>query len=180
MRRLSLAIVMAVTAVALPTSVWAEPVTSGQGTVNVGPVGSGPVVSNGTASFGPPGTGASASSHSSVPSGPANGAVETSGPGSGVIYKPIPNNAVPVAGAPWVDQFGVIHVAPALPASACPPGQTGYYAYDAAGAITGTVCVGNPANAPAGAPAPSPLALAQQASASQPWPDLQVSMNPAL
>jgi hypothetical protein len=79
-----------------------------------------------------------------------------------------------------VDQSGVIHVAPPIPASACPAGQTGYYAYDATGAILGVVCVGNGANPPPGAPAPSPLQLAQQASAAQPWPVLQFGINPTI
>lgn len=174
------AISLLVATVALQnTRVWAEAPTEGN-TASVGPIASGAVISQGSAGFNSSGTSSQAGSHidqpvvvQSAPTAPVGGT-------SDVIYKPIPNNAVPVGGAPWVDHFGVIHVAPALPANVCPPGQIGYYVYDATGAITGTVCVGNPANAPAGAPAPSPLLLAEQASASQPWPDLQLSMNPAL
>src|SRR5262249_2532452 len=79
----------------------------------------------------------------------------------------------------WVDQSGTIHVLPAIPASACPPGQTGFYTYDASGAPLGIVCVATSTPQP-GAPTHSALQLAQQASASQPWPVLQVGVSPAL
>src|SRR5205085_10575017 len=65
------------------------------------------------------------------------------------------------------------------PANACPPGQNGFFVQDANGATTGTLCAGNQLAA-AGAPAPSPLALAQEASAMQPWPVLVMGANPGL
>ena len=78
-----------------------------------------------------------------------------------------------------LSQNGVIIVPPALPASACPPGQNGFFVKDANGVTTGILCVGNQPAAP-GTPAPSPLALAQQASAMQPWPVLVMGANPGL
>jgi hypothetical protein len=162
-----------------PATAMADVIDPGQVTKTIGPAPSGPVTTQGTASFNAAGTGAGASSHTDVP-GPAGAVGPAAASGnSDVTYGPIPYNAVPAAGTPWIDQAGVIHVAPAIPASACPAGQTGYYAYDATGAITGVVCVGNGATPPPGAPAPSPLELAQQASASQPWPVLHLAINPA-
>jgi hypothetical protein len=67
---------------------------------------------------------------------------------------------------------------PKLPAhyrahNPCPAGTTGYAVFDATGNGLGEVCVSNQP-----APAPSPVELAQQASASQPWPSLVVAANP--
>jgi hypothetical protein len=162
----------------LPANVRAEIIDTQQATANVGSTAAGPVITQGSASYNPIGTQAAANSRADQPGAPAAAGSVASASSSDVTYGPIPHNAVPVAGAPWVDQSGIIHVAPPIPASACPAGQTGYYAYDPTGAILGVVCVGNGAPPP-GAPAPSPLELAQQASAAQPWPVLQFGINPA-
>jgi len=161
-----------------PTSVWADVHDPGQGTVHVGGK-SGPVTTQGTAGFNPTGTTAAADSRSqSSGPGPAQGSSGTPGSSSDITFRQIPYNAVPGGGF-WVDQNGTIHTLPSIPVSACPPGQTGFYTYDATGAPLGVVCVGNGAPPAAGAPAPSPLELAQQASAAQPWPVLQWGTNPA-
>jgi hypothetical protein len=163
-----------------PGSALADVIDPGQVTKNVGPSTSGPVTTQGTASFNPAGTGAAASSHAGS-SGGNSAAGSPGGPGgsSDITSRPVPFNAVPSGGV-WVDQSGTIHILPAIPANACPPGQTGFYTYDATGAPLGIVCVGNGANPAPGAPAPSPLELAQEASAEQPWPALQVGVSPAV
>jgi hypothetical protein len=161
-----------------PASALADVADPGQVTKSVGPKTSGPVTTQGSAGFDATGTGAAAGSHTDVPApAPVAGVLGATGT-SDVIYRPIPYNALPGGGPPWVDQFGVIHLAPAIPVSACPAGQMGFYAYDGTGAILGVVCVGPGANPAPGAPAPSPLELAQQASAAQPWPVLQFGLNP--
>ena len=83
--------------------------------------------------------------------------------GSNLTYQPI-QNGVASGGGP-----GALLVA-------CPAGNTPYSVFDAAGTFLGIVCVSNQ-NPPAG-PLPAPLQLAQQASAQQPWPSLQVGVNP--
>ena len=161
-----------------PASALADVVDPGQVTKNVGPSTSGPVTTQGTASFNPSGMGAAASSHADTQARSVDaGSADAPGGSSDITFRQIPFNAVPSGGV-WVDQSGTIHLLPAIPASACPPGQTGFYTYDANGAPLGIVCVGNGANPAPGAPAPSPLQLAQEASAEQPWPVLQVGVNP--
>ena len=161
-----------------PASALADVVDPGQVTKNVGLSTSGPVTTQGTASFNPSGMGAAANSHADAQAGSvAAGSAGAPGGSSDITFRQIPYNAVPKGGF-WVDQSGTIHALPAIPAAACPPGQTGFYTYDANGAPLGIVCVGNGANPAPGAPAPSPLELAQDASAEQPWPVLQVGVNP--
>ncbi len=163
-----------------PTAASADAVYPGQGTVHVGPTTSGPVTTQGTASFNSAGTGAVADSRTHVPgNAPVTGTSGAGGSGPDITFRQIPYNAVPSGGV-WVDQAGTIHLLPSIPVSACPPGQTGFYTYDANGAPLGIVCVGTRANPPPGAPAPSPLALAEQASAEQPWPVLQFGINPTV
>jgi hypothetical protein len=163
-----------------PASALADVVDPGQVTKNVGPATAGPVTTQGTASFSPSGTGAAAGSHADAQANPGvTGSPGAPGASSDITFRQIPFNAVPSGGV-WVDQAGTIHILPAIPVSACPPGQTGFYTYDANGAPLGIVCVANGANPPAGAPAPSPLQLAQQASAEQPWPVLQFGINPTV
>ena len=159
-----------------PTSVAAE--RSGSDGTTIGPILSGPVVSEGSAGFDAAGTSATAGSHAgATPPTPSAGSPGTAGT-SDVIYRQIPNDAVPGGGV-WVDQSGTIHVLPSIPVSACPDGATGFYTYDANGAALGIVCVSNGADAAPGRPQPTPLELAQQASAEQPWPVLRLSINPA-
>jgi hypothetical protein len=162
-----------------PSPVWAERSGSDGTTTTVAPISAGPVVSDGSAGFDHSGTQASARSQGAEPSGSAGASATAPGTGSDITFRQIPFNAVPSGGV-WVDQSGTIHLLPAIPVSACPPGQTGFYTYDANGAPLGIVCVGNGANPPAGAPTPSPLALAEQASAEQPWPVLQFGINPTV
>jgi hypothetical protein len=97
-----------------------------------------------------------------------------------VTLVPIPGDVIVNPGPPTLNQAGVIIVPPAFPANACPPGQNGFFVQDANGVTTGILCVGNQPNAPPGTPAPSPLALAQEASAMQPWPILSMGANPGL
>ncbi len=149
---------------------------SSSSTANVGPTRSGPTVSQGSAGFDPSGTQAQASTQTGQPTlGPptvGNG-------GSGVTFQPIPFNAVPFSGPPRIGAGGTIVPPPGIPANACPPGQTGFFAFDPNGAVLGTVCVG-PTNAQPGAPAPTALQLAEQASAQQPWPTLQIRITPQI
>lgn len=161
-----------------PATARADVVDPSQVTKTVGPKTSGPVTSQGSASFNPVGTGAAANSHADAAAdAPRAGSPGAGGSSSDITFRQIPFNAVPSGGI-WVDQSGTIHILPAIPANACPPGQTGFYTYDATGAPLGIVCVGNGANPAPGAPAPTPLELAQQASAAQPWPVLQFGVNP--
>jgi hypothetical protein len=161
-----------------PATARADVIDPSQVTKTVGPKTSGPVTTQGSANFNPTGTGAAASSHAGAPTNaPVAGSPGVSGSSSDITFRKIPFNAVPSGGV-WVDQAGTIHILPAMPTSACPAGQTGFYTYDANGAPLGIVCVGNGANPSPGAPALSPLELAQQASAAQPWPVLQFGINP--
>jgi hypothetical protein len=158
---LLLAMILAV--VAGPQSAFAEPLNQGQNTVNVGPIAAGQTVSQGSAGFNGSGTQSEADSRTT------QGVTGTTLPppgarGSSVLtYQPIQNGVAPGGGS------GALFVA-------CPPGNTPYSVFDAAGTLIGIVCVSNQ-NPPAG-PLPAPLQLAQQASAQQPWPSLQVGVNP--
>jgi hypothetical protein len=181
MWRYAVLVVVSSTAIALmPVGAWAEPVTPDQATVDVGTISSGPVTSTGSAGFDRSGTRADASSRPNQPmAGASPGPVAVSG-SSDVTYGAIPYNAVPCGnvGPPQQGTGGAIIKPPCIPASACPAGQTGFYAYDASGASIGVVCVGNQAAPAPGVAAPSPVQLAQQASTEQPWPVLQVAVNP--
>jgi hypothetical protein len=170
------ALVAVAALVSTPAVAWAEASASSTANVDVGPMTSGPTVSHGSAGFNPTGTAAAASSGTAT--GLASAQAEQAGPGvSDITFRQIPFNAIPQSGV-WVDQAGRVHLLPAIPANACPPGQTGFFTYDASGVPLGIVCVGAGNPAP-GAPAPSPLALAQQASAAQPWPVLRFGVNPS-
>src|SRR5215831_9779779 len=145
-----------------PAPAWAEVASSN--TSNVGPIDTGPTVSNGSAGFNESGTKAQADSRTGqgIPS------ILPLQPGasinSNLTYTPILNSVAPGGG-------------PVPLLVACPPGNTPYAVFDAAGTLISTICVTNQA-APAG-PLPTPLQLAQQASAQQPWPKLQVGINPS-
>lgn len=181
-RPLLVAVVVAVGAIGSTQSAFAEPPNSGQNTVNVGPVSSGQAVGRGTAGFNPGGTQATSGSTTSAPAGPASGT--GSGPsdqGSDLIVRQIPFNALPGSVPPTVGNNGVIITNPGLPRAACPPGQTGFFVAPAnTNAAFQVVCVPNQAPPPPQAAAVSPLQLAQDASARQPWPNLQLSVNPGI
>ena len=171
-RFLLIAVALGLAAVVVPVNVRADIIDQQQATTQVKPVSSGPVVSQGSAGFDPSGIQAGAESHDRGSSQP----VARSGPGT--TFVPVPNNLTNVTGAPWVDSFGIVHQNPGLAATACPAGQTGLFVFDPQGINLGIVCV--PAHQ-GGQPASSPvLRLAQQASASQPWPVLNVGVSPSV
>jgi hypothetical protein len=172
MRAVTAALIAVAVVAAGPIGVHAE--ASSSNTANVGPIASGQAASQGSAGFDPSGIQARASSQSeqlglSPPTNPAQG-------GPGVTFRPIPFNAVPFTGPPQIGTGGAIVTQPGIPVSACPPGQTGFFALDPQGAVLGITCVG----AANGAPASTPRQLAEQASAEQPWPDLHVRVDPQI
>lgn len=152
------------TAVASVISVNAEPADSGQSSIKIGPVQSGPVVSQGSAGFDNAGIAAGANASSL----PATGAT-----GPNFSYVPIPDNLLVTTAWPPTVQGGAIIKPGTGFQTACPPGQTGYYVYDASGQPLGTVCVPTTT-----AGSPNELALAEEASSRQPWPSLTVGVNP--
>ena len=162
----------------LPTAAYAEAPDSDGGTVNVGPVSNGPVVSQGVASY--DSSGIQAGAHS-LPTGPPTGD-QPAGTYNGpvYIYRPVPYNAIPDSGPIIVNSQGVISN-PTGPGShsACPNGQTGYYVYDSLGYSLGMVCVANPTDSLPPATSPE-IVLAEQASSHQPWPTLTLSINPGV
>ena len=156
---------------ALPIDARAEVIDQQTVTRQTKSTPSGPVVAEGTAGFGSSGTQARAESH-----GLDRPQAVTSGPG--VTFAPVPNNLINDTGAPWIDQFGVLHQNPGFPATACPAGQTGLFVFNPQGINQGVVCVpAQQARPPASSPV---LQLAQQASASQPWPVLNVGVSPTI
>ena len=154
--------------VVLPATALAEDPGNDRGTVNVGPVSKGPVVSQGSAGYDPNGITATASTQ---PTG--SGTTPTA---PSYIYRPVPGNSVP--GACPVQNNGLIsNPCAGLPISACPPAQTGYYVYDSNGNALGLVCVPNPTDSLLPPTTPE-IALADQASSRQPWPALTLGINP--
>ena len=145
-----------------PASAWAEVASSN--TSNVGPIASGPTVSNGSAGFNESGTQAQANSQTDQGLPRTTPLQPGASISSNLTYTPILNGVAPGGG-------------PVPLLVACPPGNTPYAVFDATGTLVGTICVANQA-APAG-PLPTPLQLAQEASAQQPWPSLQVGINPS-
>lgn len=157
--------------------VYAEPNTN-ENLTTVGPKTNGPTVSQGTAGFDPNGTQASATSSTNPPAtGQANDG-RLPDPGSNLLVRPIPFNQVP-SGA-LVSSNGTILPNLIGTQQACPAGQTGFFVSDPNGNGVQTVCVPNQGPAPAQAIPASPLQLALEASARQPWPNLQVNVNPTL
>ena len=153
----------------LPTAAHAEAPGNDGGTVNVGPVSNGPVVSQGSAGYDPNGINATASSKPSG-SGPTS-----SGPD--LTYRPVPYNSIPAPG-PIQNNNGVLsNPNAALSQPACPVGQTGFYVYDSNGTSLGIVCVPNPTDSLLPPTTPE-IALADQASSRQPWPALFLGINP--
>ena len=151
-----------------PIAAYAEAPGGDGGTVNVGPVSSGPVVSQGSAGYDPTGINATAATR---PSG--SGTTPNSLPD--YTYRPVPYNSVP---APIQNNNGTLsnpNVGLSLPA--CPAGQTGYFVYDSNGNSLGIVCVPNPTDSLLPPTTPE-IALADQASSKQPWPTLVMGINP--
>src|ERR1700687_1018333 len=140
-----------------------------QGTVQVGPLNKGPVVSQGSAGYDPNGITAAAATK---PSGSGTTSTEPT-----YTYSPVPYNSIP--GQVTQNNNDVISTpAPSgIPISACPAGQTGYYVYDSNGNSLGIVCVPNPTDSLLPPTTPE-IALADQASSRQPWPALVMGINP--
>src|SRR5438105_5431757 len=170
MRRLLVAAICLILLIGGTVSAHAESWDNGRGTVTVGPVGSGGVVSQGAAGYDPNGYQATTTSRADQPTSPA----AASG-GGDYTYRPLPNNQLPVPLPIVVNNAGAITVPQMISTqNACPPGQTGYLVYGPGGnGSYGVVCVaqGQPANTPE-------LQLAQQASSKQPWPNLVLGINP--
>ena len=169
-RTLLVAVVVAVMTL-LPTPVAAEDPgdPNDQGTVQIGPLSKGPVVSQGSAGYDPNGITAAASTK---PSGSGTTSTEPN-----YTYRPVPNNSVPAPGVQ--NNNGVVsNPNAAIPIPACPDGQTGYYVYDSNGNSLGIVCVPNPTNSLLPPTTPE-IALADQASSRQPWPALTLGINPS-
>ena len=97
----------------------------------------------------------------------------TCGSGLSVTYALIPDKLLGTAALPPVVQSGVIANRGTGFQTACPPGQTGYYVYDSTGSFAGVLCVPTTTTG-----TPGELALAQQASSRQAWPQLTVGVNP--
>ena len=151
-----------------PIAAYAEAPGGDGGTVNVGPVSNGPVVSQGSAGYDPNGITAAASTQ------PAGTGTTSTAPS--YIYRPVPGNSVPGA-CPTQNNGLISNPCAGLPTSACPPAQTGYYVYDSNGNALGLVCVPNPTDSPLPPTTPE-IALADQASSRQPWPALTLGINP--
>ena len=154
----------------MPIVVFAEDPGNG-GTVSVGPVSTGPVVSKGSAGYDPNGITATASTQ---PSGPG-----TTGTEPTYNYRPVPYNAAP-GSCPTTQTNGTVsNPCAQIPVSVCPAGQTGYYVYDSNGNSLGIVCVPNPTDSLLPSTTPE-LALANEASSRQPWPVLRLGINPSV
>jgi len=174
-RRLLVALAAAAVLLALPVGVNAESLGGDGGTVQVGPNSEGSTVTQGSAGYNSSGIGATAQSQTGA--APVGGGAYD---GPGYVYRPVPYQAIPVSVPATISQQGVISN-PTSPAStpACPSGQTGYYVYDQSGNSLGLVCVPNPTdNLPP--PTKPEIALAEQASSQQPWPELVMGVNPTV
>jgi hypothetical protein len=131
----------------------------------------------GSAGYGPVGIQAHAEDSKPAAAAPAGSAGSS---GDNYTYRAVPYNVLPIAGPIQVSNQGVISNPTGPGASAaCPSGQTGYFVYDTQGYSKGMICVPSPTdNLP---PATSPeIALAEQASSSQPWPSLTMGINPGI
>ena len=155
--------VLLVAAVLVPGEAHAEGIDTGRGTVNVAPVANGPTVSSGLAGFGPGGIQALANSTTNQPGSPQN---------------PPPGNGS--AGGSQAVPGPAVFTNPQAFMAACQAGQAATLLNPPPGmptaCLSGVLALGPPP--PPGAT--TPLALAQQASAQQPWPALQVSINPGI
>jgi hypothetical protein len=141
----------------------------GDSTVQVGPVSNGPVVSQGSAGYDPNGITATATTK------PTGSSPTSTAPT--YIYRPATGNSVP--GSCWSQSNSAALSNPCggIPVSACPPNQTGYYVYDSGGNSLGLVCVPNPTDNLLPPMTPD-IALADEASSRQPWPNLILRANP--
>ena len=154
----------------MPIAAFAEDPGNG-GTVSVGPVSTGPVVSKGSAGYDPNGITAAASTQ---PKGSGTTSTEPT-----YNYRPVPYNSAP-GSCPTTQTNGIIsNPCAQIPASVCPAGQTGYYVYDSNGNSLGIVCVPNPTDSLLPSTTPE-LALANEASSRQPWPVLRLGVNPSV
>jgi hypothetical protein len=168
-RLLRAAIAALAASLLMPGVAIAEDPGNDGGTVNVGPVSTGPVVSKGSAGYDPNGITATASTQ---PTGTGTTSTEPI-----YNYRPVPYNSTP-GSCPTTQSNGVIsNPCGQLPASVCPTAQTGYYVYDSNGNSLGIVCVPNPTDSLAPPTTPE-LALADEASSHQPWPVLRLGINP--
>ena len=154
--------------VLMPATALAEDPGNDGGTVNVGPVSKGPVVSQGSAGYDPNGITAAASTQPT-----ATGTTSTA---PSYVYRPVPGNSVP-GSCPTQNNGLISNSCAQLPVSACPPAQTGYYVYDSNGTAIGLVCVPNPTDSLLPPTTPE-IALADEASSRQPWPALRMGINP--
>jgi hypothetical protein len=133
----------------------------------------GPVESQGAAGYDQAGISATASSSERSQGAHAGGYYS----GSGYTYELIPNNTISAQTNPQYDAYQALIKPPVLPPQpACPPGETGYYVFAPDGSPAGIVCL--PDVTPGPTTGPPAQGLAQQASSSQPWPNLIVSANP--
>jgi hypothetical protein len=171
-RMVALISICLVAALASGQIAHAEPVNPDWKSVNVGPVDAGPVVGQGMAGFGNSGISAAASA-----TAPKTGAGQNLNSGLTFTYTPIPDNTLVAVGGPPQANNGVIAKPGTGFQPACPPGQTGYYVYDSAGQFAGVVCVPNSTATPTPGSA-AEVALAEEASSRQPWPNLSVGVNP--
>jgi hypothetical protein len=172
-RRGLVLLVVAAIAMIFPLQAMAEEPgdPNDHGTVQVGPVTNGTVVSQGSAGYDPNGITASASS---APGGSAT----TASTAPVYVYHPVPGNAAP-GSCPTAQPDGTVsNPCAQIPTSVCPPAQTGYYVYDSNGNALGLVCVPNPTDSLAPPTTPE-LALADEASSRQPWPVLRLGINPS-
>jgi hypothetical protein len=168
-RTLLLVAVAAATAL-LPTSVAAEVPgdPNDHGTVQIGPLNKGPVVTQGSGGYDPNGITAAASTK---PSGS-----DTTSTAPTYTYSPVPYNSIP--GQLIQTNNGTLsNAAQGIPVPACPAGQTGYYVFDSNGNSLGLVCVPNPTDSLLPSTTPE-IALANEASSRQPWPALTLGINP--
>jgi hypothetical protein len=151
---------------------WAELPDPTASSITIGPTSRGPVITEGTAGFGNAGIAAAASA-----STPQTGSQQNLNTGLTFTYTPIPDNTLVAVGGPPQANNGVIAKPGTGFQPACPPGQIGYYVYDSAGQFAGVVCVPNSTATPTPGSA-AEVALAEEASSRQPWPNLQVGVNP--
>jgi len=144
----------------------AEPIGDpNNSTTTVGPLVAGQTVSQGSAGFNGSGTQSQADSRTNPGVTGTERPPPSASGSSNLTYQPIQNGVVPGGG-------------PVPLLVACPPGNTPFAVFDATGTLVGTVCVSN--QSPVVGPLSTPLQLAQQASAQQPWPSLQVGINPGI
>ena len=168
--RILLLVAVAAATALLPIPVAAEVPgdPNDHGTVQIGPLYKGPVVTQGSGGYDPNGITAAASTK---PSGS-----DTTSTAPSYTYSPVPYNSIP--GQSIQNNNGTLSkAAQGIPVPACPAGQTGYYVFDSNGNSLGLVCVPNPTDSLLPSTTPE-IALANEASSRQPWPALTLGINP--